>query len=228
MLEGRHVLPDLVEPEAFIRGSSDDDDDLPRVGQNSQYVLEGRREVVRDRNDGVVVTKPRGVDPSLLDRRDDHGGIRKQSGSSSLHKSSSRRAHADDEIGRMPGAQRQQIIDERKLRILVAPSSDQKRMVLDVQRPGRLPRKLGTNGPGILAPGPEILSEGMQDHDAFQLGRRGLRRPARTAGHNQEKNAEAQRSPMPLYPHGRLAALHCPYPATDHTRIAARFSSRGN
>ncbi len=45
-------------------------------------------------------------------------------------------------------------------------------MVSDIQFPRRLPLQLATDGSGILAPGLEILTERMEEHDPLALSRR--------------------------------------------------------
>ena len=85
------------------------------------------------------------------------------------------RTDADDEVRRMLCVERAQILDKRCFRILVARPRRRERMVLDIQRPARLPGQLGPYRPGVFAPRPEILAKGVKDHHplGFRLG--GLR-----------------------------------------------------
>src|SRR5262249_52029745 len=108
VLEWRHLLANLSKPEALIGRSADDNDNLPGMGQDPEDVGEGCREIVRYRHNGVVFAKARKVDAALFDHRYDHGGRRKEPVSVPLYEVRSRCADANDEIRRMPGADRYQ------------------------------------------------------------------------------------------------------------------------
>ena len=100
-------------------------------------------------------------------------GVGKELWSVTLDKGGCRCTDAYNEVRLLFSEERAEIRDERNLRVFIAGTGRHKRMVSDVQLPRRLPLQLAANGPGILAPGFELLTKGMQKHYPLGVGRGG-------------------------------------------------------
>ena len=79
-----------------------------------------------------------------------------------LHEPGCGGADAHNQIKRAFGKYSTEVLDKWNLRIFVAGTRSQKRLLNDLQRPWRLPIELRANGFGVLAPGLEIPTNGMK------------------------------------------------------------------
>jgi hypothetical protein len=112
-----------------------------------------------------------------------------------LDKDSRRRSDAYNQVRLLFSEERAEIRDERNLRVFIPIPGRHKRMVSDVQLPRRLPLQLAANGPGIFAPGLEILAKRMQEHHPLGLGRSRLQRREQKKSDRRQLN-----STRPLLP----------------------------
>ena len=172
--------------------------------QHLQDVLDGGKIIYSDRNNGVILGECGELNATFIHRREHHRGVGKELWSVTLDKGGRRRTDAYNEVRLLFSEERAEIRDERNLRVFIAGTGRHKRMVSDVQLPRRLPLQLAANGPGILAPGFEILTKGMQEHYPLGVGRGGTP-PSEEHRQNEEQsyataNARGVPAGMPAGP----------------------------
>nr|WP_312010639.1 hypothetical protein [Bradyrhizobium japonicum] len=92
--------------------------------------------------------------------------------------------------------ERTEIFDEGRFGASIVEARAEQRVLLDVERPGRLPLELDLDAPRVLTPGAKLAAEGVQDQHALWLAARnrdglgGSRGPGQHARGEQQAETE--------------------------------------
>ena len=132
---GSNFLGDLFLPELFNGRSTDHHRHIFGIRQHPQDILKGSKIVDPDRNNGVIGRERGKLNSALVHGREHHRGIGKELLPVPLDEGGRRRADAHNQVERMFGKKRTQILDERSFRVFIAGAGGHKRMVSDVQAP---------------------------------------------------------------------------------------------
>src|SRR4029079_15815953 len=109
------------------------------VRQDAKDILDDGREVLRDRDDSVILWETRTLNEALLHCCEYHRSRGKELLPAPLHEVGRGAADAHNQIERAFGKQSTEVLDKWNLRIFVAGTRSHKLFLNDLQRPWRLP-----------------------------------------------------------------------------------------
>jgi hypothetical protein len=167
----------LANPESLSGGVSDYHRDGLRLRQQPQNVFGNSDLIEAQPNHGVLLGQHGLFNPPHFDYREQHRRCRKQLCPVSLDEASRGRINSDDQIGRSLSVERLKIFKKFGLSSVVAISSRDAGLFLNVQRPTRLSVQFLEYLPGPKGHRLEIRAIRTKEQDLFRLSGPAVRAP---------------------------------------------------